>query len=76
MLDEQPSYLGFEFGVPLSTIVWIEVILMGTAEVCPLQRYVFPSINIPCNPHVARQKEKKNQHLQYGTVLYCNACDF
>lgn len=33
VLDEQPSYLGFDINVPLSTLVGIEVLAMGFAEV-------------------------------------------
>lgn len=33
VLNEQPSYLGFDINVPLSTLVWIEVLAMGFAEV-------------------------------------------
>ena len=33
VLNEQPSYLGFEINVPLKTLVLIEVLAMGFAEV-------------------------------------------
>ena len=33
VLNEQPSYLGFDINVPLKTLVLIEVLSMGFAEV-------------------------------------------
>ena len=33
VLNEQPSYLGFDINVPLKTLVLIEVLAMGFAEV-------------------------------------------
>ena len=33
VLNEQPSYLGFNINVPLKTLVLIEVLAMGFAEV-------------------------------------------
>ena len=33
VLNEQPSYLGFDINVPVTTLVWIEVLSMGFAEV-------------------------------------------
>lgn len=33
VLNEQPSYLGFDINIPLSTLVWVEVLAMGFAEV-------------------------------------------
>ena len=45
VLNEQPSYLGFDINVPVTTLVWIEVLAMGFAEVkrsagaCPNRRY-------------------------------------
>jgi len=33
VLDEQPQYLGFDINIPLSTLVAIEVLAMGFAEV-------------------------------------------
>lgn len=33
VLNEQPSYLGFDINVPVTTLVWIEVLAMGFAEV-------------------------------------------
>ena len=57
VLDEQPSYLGFDINVPLSTIVWIEVILMGTAEVYRSSGTCFRQTS-RATPHVAREKER------------------
>lgn len=45
VLNEQPSYLGFDINVPVTTLVWIEVLAMGFAEIkrsagaCPNRRY-------------------------------------
>ena len=45
VMAEQPSYLGFDINVPVTTLVWIEVLAMGFAEVkrssgaCPNRRY-------------------------------------
>ena len=33
VMAEQPSYLGFDINIPLTTIVWIEVLAMGFVEV-------------------------------------------
>jgi len=33
VLNEQPQYLGFDINVPVTTLVWIEVLTMGFAEV-------------------------------------------
>ena len=33
VLNEQPSYLGFDINIPVTTLVWIEVLAMGFAEV-------------------------------------------
>ena len=33
VLNEQPQYLGFDINVPVPTLVWIEVLTMGFAEV-------------------------------------------
>ena len=33
VLNEQPSYLGFDINIPVTTLVWIEVLSMGFAEV-------------------------------------------
>ena len=33
VLNEQPSYLGFDINLPVTTLVWIEVLSMGFAEV-------------------------------------------